>query len=410
MSWLDRFLRRKAVGRDDVLAEIAAMQRSITGYAGAPDKALQVSTVLGCSRVIAEGMAQPPFKLMQVTGKRWEPAREHSLYSILATQPNEWQTSFEFREMLALHAVLCGNFFAFINRSSRGQVLELLPIAPGRVRVERKEDWSITYHVRGEKGGELPYPAKAIWHVRGPSWNGYLGLEPFHLAREAIGLAMATEAQHSKLHKNGTQISGLMSVEGSLNDEKYQQMRKWLDKQFEGAEAKRAGGSMILDRGTKFTQMQMTGVDAQHLETRRYQVEEICRFLRVMPIMVGYSDKATTYASSEQMFLAHAVHTLGPWWTRIEQSADANLLTEEERAAGYYTDFVEEGLLRGAARDTKEVIVGYVNGGLMTPNEGRAKLDLNPDPDPKSDQLRIPANVVGEPQPETDPKPDPAKE
>jgi len=161
------------------------------------------------------------------------------------------------------------------------------------------------------------------------------------------------------------------------------------------AGSQNAGKPMILDRAAKWISTSMTGVDAQHLETRKHQIEEICRFFRVMPIMVGYSDKAATYASAEQMFLAHVVHTLSPWYQRLEQSIDANLLTEKDRAAGYYANFVEEGLLRGSIETTANMLDKYVNGGLMTPNEGRAKLDMNPDPDPASDKLRIPANIVG---------------
>ena len=114
--------------------------------------------------------------------------------------------------------------------------------------------------------------------------------------------------------------------------------------------------------------------------------------------MVGYSDKATTYASAEQMFLHHLVHTLAPWYSRLEQSIDMNLLTEKDRQSGIYSDFVEEGMLRGSAEATKEVILGYVNGGILTPNEGRALLDRNPDADATSDNLRIPANIVGQNQ------------
>jgi HK97 family phage portal protein len=152
---------------------------------------------------------------------------------------------------------------------------------------------------------------------------------------------------------------------------------------------------MILDRSAKWMSTQMTGVDAQTLENRRFQIEEMCRFARVNPIMVFAESKNTTYASAEQQFLSHVVHTLAPWYSRIEKSIDANLLTEQERKAGYYANFVEEGLLRGSARDTKDTILGYVNGGIMTANEGREKLDLNPMPDESHDTLRIPANIVG---------------
>ena len=111
--------------------------------------------------------------------------------------------------------------------------------------------------------------------------------------------------------------------------------------------------------------------------------------------MVGYSDKAATYASAEQMFLAHLVHCLAPWYRRLEQSVDANLLTKKDRKDGHYACFVDAGILRGSLEVTKDFLLGLVNGGLMTPNEGRSKLDLNPDEDPASDKLRIPANITG---------------
>ena len=204
---------------------------------------------------------------------------------------------------------------------------------------------------------------------------------------------MATEEATGALHKNSVRPSGVYSVEGTLTDDKYASLAKWIDERLGGAE--NAGKPMVMDRGAKWVSTQMTGVDAQTLEMRRFQIEEICRFARVMPIMVGYSDKAATYASAEQMFLAHVVHTLAPWYQRLEQSIDANLLTQKDRDAGLYSNFVEEGLLRGSLRDTKDTILGYVNGGILTPNEGRAKLDQNPDSDPASDKLRIPANITG---------------
>jgi len=150
-------------------------------------------------------------------------------------------------------------------------------------------------------------------------------------------------------------------------------------------------------------------VDAQHLETRRYQVEEVCRAMRVMPIMVGISDKATTYASAEQMFLHHVVHTLSPWYERIEQSIDCNLLGDNEMDDGYYAKFIEEALLRGAMKDTAEYLVKMTSAGLMTRNEGRAKLDLNPLPG--LDKPLTPVNMqigtdpVPKPKPEQDPEP-----
>ena len=379
----------------DILREIAGWtgRTSKAGKSVTINTAVEVATVFACMRVIAEGIAQVPLKLMQDDGNTKLPAKNHPLYNILETRPNEWQTSFEYRETLAMHAILCGNHYSFINRSNRSGIMELIPFTPGSVTVKRADDFSLTYEVRAENGEKQTFPANAIWHVKGPSWNTWMGLEGVQLAREAIGLSMATEESQSRMHKNGIRPSGTYSVEGILKDDQYKSLKKWIDDNHAGSE--NAGGAMVMDRSAKWLSTQMTGVDAQHLETRRYQVEEICRFFRVNPIMVGAESKNTTYASAEQMFLAHVVHTLSPWYMRLEQSIDANLLTDADRANGLYANFVDEGLLRGSMVDKQAALLGYVNGGLMTPNEGRAKLDMNPDTDPASDKLRIPANIVG---------------
>lgn len=396
MQWLDKLFapwREKAVGRADVLAELAKQQ---TG--NSLQTAIQVSTVFACCRVIGEGLAQVPLKLMQDKGGKKLPAKNNPLYDVLAYKPNAWQTSFEYREMMAWHLVLTGNHYSYINRLNSGVITELIPLEPKNVTVKQKADYSLVYEVRGTDGTTMLAPASAIWHVRGPSQNGYLGLDAVKLAREAIGLAHSSEEASARLQDNGVRPSGVYSVEGTLNPDQYKALAKWITENASGAE--NAGKPLILDRAAKWVNTQMTGVDAQSLETRRFQIEEICRFFRVMPIMVGYSDKAMTYASAEQMFLSHVVHTLAPWYQRIEQSIDANLLTDADRAAGLYANFVEEGLLRGSSVDTKESILGYVNGGILTPNEGRELLDRNPDDDPASNQLRIPANLVFKPETE----------
>ncbi|BBB65902.1 histone H1 [Undibacterium sp. YM2] len=387
--------RKKSLSTWDVFRDMVRGMLSFAGKSVTVENAIKVSAVFSCCRVIGEGVAQVPLKLMQVSkdGKKRVPAVDHPLYDVLANRPNGWQTSFEYREMLAWHVVLCGQAFSFINRSGSGNILELIPFEPGQVTVKRAEDWSLTYEVRGKNGDFQTFKQDQIWHLRGPSWNGWQALSPVTLAREAIGLAMATEESVGRLHSNGVRPSGMYSVEGSLNETQHASLEKWVHENNAGVE--NTGKPLILDRSAKWINTQMSGVDAQSLETRKFQIEEICRFARVLPIMVGYSDKAATFASAEQMFLAHVVHTLAPWYTRFEQSIDANLLTDKDRKAGYYSNFVEEGMMRGSLKDTKDYLLGLVNGGLMTPNEGRGKLDLNPDDDPESDKLRIPANIVG---------------
>lgn len=378
------FGRKASGGYDlpDILSRILGQSRkSKSGAMVSRDTALQVGTVFSCVRAIAEGVAQVPFRVMRETASAVSvhsqrlSATDHPLYDVLHRSPNAWQTSFEFRETLILHLALTGSAFAFINRA-RGVVQELILLDPARVTVVQNADWTLTYKVSNKSGEYKEYPAESIWHLRGPSWNSISGLDVMQLAREAIGLSLATEESHASLHEHGVRPSGVYSVDGSLNPEQYKNLRAWIDSSLAGAA--NAGTVMLLDRNAKFTPLATTGVDAQHLETRRYQVEEVCRFFRVMPIMVGYSDKAATYASAEQMFLAHVVHTLMPWYERIQQSAEINLLTRQDRADGYYIKLNEAGLLRGAMKDTAEYLYRLTMGGIMERNEVRAKLDLNP--------------------------------
>ena len=388
------FQRKSGVTTLELFREVFGGSPAKSGQRVNIETAIQVATVFACLRVLADGVAQVPLKLYRTDGRRRLPATDHPLYTVLHRQPNEWQTSYEYRETMMLHVGLTGRHFSFINRV-RGQVAELIPLDPGRVTVKRSTDLVITYEVLGLDGSKMLFPREALWHVRGPSWDSFSALQPVRLAREAIGLSQAIEEQQARFYETGASPSGLLSVEGTLDDEQNKRLRAWLEKDVQGA--KNAGRPFVLDRNSKWMQMSMSGVDAQTLEQRKFQIEEICRAFRVMPIMVGYSDKAATYASAEQMFLAHVVHTLSPWYERLEQSIDANLLSDADRRAGLYAKFVEEGLLRGSLKDTKDYLLGLVNGGLMTPNEGREKLDLDPDTDPASDQLRVPQNVVGAP-------------
>lgn len=367
--------------------------KSTSGRSVTLQTAIQVATVFGACRVIGNGMSQVPLKLMRrsADGKTRLPAIDHPLYELMGLRPNPWQTSFEFRQMLSWHLELCGNAFVFVNRV-RGRIAELIPLAPGRVTVKQDEWYELSYHVKGRNGDEKEFPAESIWHLRGPSMDGFQGLEVFALAREAIGLAMATEEAVARLHRNGVRNSGVYSVDGTLSSDQYKQLRGWIDQEFGGLE--NTGKPMILDRAAKFLNTAMTGIDAQTNETRNAQIQQICSFMGIAPLKVGYSDKTATYASTEEMNRAHKEDCLAPRWENWEQSMAVNLLTAAERKEGLYFNFVEEGMARGSIKDTKDAILGYVNGGLMTANEGRALLDLNPDKDPNSDKLRIPVNVA----------------
>jgi len=365
--------RNNAIGIDNPLADL--ISPSASGVSVTVEKALAVTTVFDCLRVIGEGVAQVPLKIYQSKdGITKQPAKDFPLYDILYLKPNDWQTSFEFRENLIFQAGLLGNFYAFKN-IVRGELRSLIPFEPGTVMPDVDDKRRLTYKVVLESGEQKTFPPETIWHVRGPSWKTYVGMEAIKYARECIGLSLNMEATQNKLHANGVQSTGLLSVEGELSEDQYKALNNWVMRKI-GGENKFS--PLILDRNSKFSPITMSGVDAQTIENRRFQIEEICRAFRVMPIMIGQSDKASTYASAEQMFLAHVVHTLSPWYTRLEQSIDANLLTKEQRAAGYYSKFNANGLMRGAAKDRAEFYWKMYQMRALNPNGIRELEDMNP--------------------------------
>lgn len=358
--------------------------------------ALQASTALGCARVIAEGIAQVPFKLFKArVGGGMDAAIEHGLYDLLYLQPNEWQTSFEFREQIGVHIAFMGNAYVYKVRGLRGEIIELLPFEPNCVTVKRGAGMQRSYLVT-TKDGQIEVPSKDMWHLRGLSWDGVQGLPGVKLAKEAIGLALSLEEHAARMFGNGAKPGGILTTDGKLDAEQTKVLREsWQEMQGGNANAYKTA---ILSGGLKFQALAMTGVDAQHLENRRFEVEDVCRFFRVLPIMVMQADKAATYASSENMFIAHVVHTLMPWYTRIEQSADVNLLTKAERQQGYYSKFMAQALMRGASKDRAEYFAKALGSGgspaWMTQDEVRALEEMNPMGGIAA-ALPIPTNVGG---------------
>jgi len=343
---------------------------------------MEAVTAMACARVIAEGLAQVPCKLFRKQGSTRTTAEDHRLYSLLDDSPNTWMTSFEFFETMGLHLVFCSNFYAFVNRY-RGEVLEILPYEPQHVHVER-EGFDLRYWVTSTLSGggttRIEVPVANMWHVRGPSWNSWQGLEGVKLAREAIGLAISTEEHGAKTFRNGAKIGGVLSTDQVLSKDKAREIREAWEETYGGAE--NAGKTAVVWGGLKYMATSMLNDQAQFIETRKFQVEEVCRAFRVMPIMVGYSDKTATYASAEQMFIAHAVHTLGPWYRRVEKSAKKFLLTERERDAGYYVKFMANALMRTSAKDRAEYYAKALGSGgspaWMCQDEVRDWEELNP--------------------------------
>jgi len=391
----------------ELFREIFGGTRSWAGKEITLQTAMQVSAAMACGRVISEGVAMLPWKLHQKSGRQILTAPEHPLYDKLAIAPNPLQTAFEFQETIGLHLAFCFNAYVW-TPTVAGQLDALYPLEPGWVKVNYRWPDLPSYEVRvGDGRGPIRMSAAEIWHIRGPSWSSYIGLEFMKVARQALGLSMALEEGQAKLQSEGIRMPGYLSIEGTVTDEQQKKLRAWIEQEHSGSA--NAGKPMILDRAAKWIETSMSNVDAQLLEQRRLAIEEVCRYMRVLPIMVGHPSNTATYASAEQMFLAHLMYTLGPWARRLEQSADKRLLTRQERSQGFYTKLNEKALQRMAAKDQMEYLARGVLTGIYVRNEAREKLDENPLDG--LDEPLAPANTfVGNPPAPTDKPPAPVPE
>lgn len=352
-------------------------QRSRTGLSVTEQTALRVSAVFGCCKLITEDVGKLPLKIIQEdrNGKK-SVLYSHPLYRVLYRRPNEWQTSMEWRMTMLLHALLCKFGISFINRSSNGEVLELIPLMPHNVKVRQLSNWQLVYDVSDGKGAIVTLDRSQVHVIHGMSWNGFSALDVIQQGTEAIGLAIAIEETQARMHGNGAKPGGVLSTSAILTPEQIERVKQ----QFAGAYSGvgNAFKTILLDNGLKFDGWAMTGVDGQHLETRKMQVEEICRLFRVFPQMIAAGTATPTYASAESFFGAHVGHTLQPWVTLWEQAILRDLLTEEEVIKGIEAKFMLQGLLRGSAEARSAFYTEAINAGWMTRNEARRLEDMNP--------------------------------
>lgn len=379
----------------DILREIeAATSSSLSGKTVTLQRALEVSAFFAATRVLAEGVAQVPFKLYRrrENGGRGE-ARDHALFSVLHRRPNEFQTSFEFRETIMFHAVMTGNAFIFINRDTRGRVLELLPFEPGSVTVIRQSDGTLFYRITLADGGQVTLGRDAIWHFRGPSWNGWLGMDAVALARNTIGLSMAAEEFSSNLFRNGARPGGLLLAPETTGPEMLSKIRdQWV------AAMSGSGNAMktaVLSGGLSYQRLSYDADEAQFESTQKAAIRDMCARLRVNPIMVQLHDQSAAYASVEQMFLSHVVHSLMPWYERLEQSAEAALLTPAEQREGLYVKLEAKALMRGTAKERAEFHQIMLQNGVVSRDEVRAAEDMDIIGTPEFATPQMAANLYG---------------
>lgn len=351
--------------------------------------AMQTTAVYACVRILAEAIAGLPLHIYRYRldgGKERIP--QHPLYYLLHNEPNPEMTSFVFRETLMSHLLLWGNAYAQIVRNGRGQAVALYPLLPSKMEVSRAANGELIYTYYRDydenglnpKGGYITLRKEDVLHIPGLGFDGLIGYSPIAMAKNAIGMSLATEEYGAAFFANGANPGGVLEHPGVIKD--IQRVKDSWNSAYQGsANAHRVA---VLEEGMKFQAIGIPPEQAQFLETRKFQINEIARIFRVPPHMVGDLEKSS-FSNIEQQSLEFVKYTLDPWVVRWEQSLQQSLILPSEKSS-LFIKFNLDGLLRG---DYQSRMNGYAVGrqnGWMSANDIRELEDMN----------RIPAEEGGD--------------
>lgn len=338
------------------------------------DTALQSTVVLACARLLAESIASLPLHIYEwLPNGGKAPARAHPLYRLLHMAPNSWQTSFEWREQQVLWLALWGNSYNLLIPGEAGFATELYPLHPSRMRCERIENGRLRYKYRTEQGGEEAYTQDQIMHIRWLSDDGINGMVPVELARDAIGLARACEIHGARYFGNGARPGFVLSTENDMKPETAASLRDNWEHMHRGPD--RSNRTAVLFGGLKPLPLSgQSNQESQFLETRRFQIEEICRLYRCPPHLVGDLTRSS-FSNIEQQSIDFTMHTLVPWLRRFENAFARDLIVEDEK---FFAEFDIRGMLRGDAAARASYYSTLTNLGVVSINEIRSWENLNP--------------------------------
>ncbi len=360
--------------------------RSTAGKPVTERTSMQVAAVYACVRVLAESVAQLPLNLYRYTDKGKEKALRHPLYRILHDEPNPEMTAFSLVETMMAHLALWGNAYCQIVRNGMGDVVGLYPLLPDRMEVDRVDGEIVYQYTRYEDEAKtIPqdvtyFTRRDILHIPGMGFDGLVGYSPIAMAKNAVGIASATEEYGAKFFANGAAPGGILSHPGVIKDP--EKLRAAWHSQFGGSG--NAGKIAVLEEGMSYQQIGIAPEEAQFLETRKFQIDEIARIFRIPPHMIGDLEHAT-FSNIEQQSLEFVQFTLDPWLTQWEQSINRALLRPQEKA-DYFVKFNVDKLMRG---DYATRMSGYATArqnGWMSANDIRELEDMD----------RIPAEQGGD--------------
>lgn len=361
-----------------------------------PDSAMNVASVFACVRIISNAIAMCPLLLYrrELSGRETE-AKDHPVYYLLRHRPNRFQTPFEFKQLVAHHLLLRGNSYWFVGKQG-GWVYELFPMHPDQTQLYRWSELEWQYQFTPYNGGFQVFRPSEVMHARGLSTDGIEGISVLDSARQTIGLSIATERYGSKVFSNGTNLSGVITMGPGqkLGQEMIERLRTEWEQKYKGLD--NAHKVPILEEGMEFKPMSMNNVDSQFIDSRKFSRSDIAMFFGVPPHMLGDVDKQTSWGSGiEQQSIGFVINTVQPWLTNIEDAINGALLSPDEQIE-YFVRFDTEPLIRGAFRDQVEGIRTLREWGIISANEARQMLKMNPREDPFGDDYTVPSNMTSQ--------------
>jgi len=331
------------------------------------------SAVHGCVRILAETLASLPLALFRTTDEGKEKAKSNNLYYILHDQPNPWQTSYEFREMMMGHVLLTGAAYAEIVRDNSGRISYLMPLHPRRVRPFRFRESMAYQYTEADGTMRVLFTGEVLVIRNMMSDDGITPLSPIGVAREAIGLSLAAEEHGSKLFSNDATPAGVLEHPGTLDEPAIKRLRESWENTHAGSS--NAHKTAILEGGLKYSAISISPKDSQFIEARKYQIEDIARIYRVPPHLLADLSKAT-FSNIEQQSLDFIAYSMLPWFTRWEQAIKRDLLLPRDRRT-LFVEFIVAGILRGDIKTRYEAYSKGIVDGWLNRNEVRAMEGLN---------------------------------
>jgi HK97 family phage portal protein len=339
-------------------------------------KALTLSDVFGCVRVIGEDVAKLPMIVYRRIGEDGkERAKDHAVYSLLHDEPNPEMGSFDFRQALAMCAALWGSGYAEIERTKGGEPLALWPLAPWRVKVDRDSAGALVYRYQDAKQSTVTLNARDVLHLKGPSVDGLIGLLITDLGAEAIGMAIAAHDFTSSFFRNGTSQRGIVNLKGNRKPEDMAVYRQQWEELYGGAT--NAHRWMAVGGDVEVTMLTTDPQKSQLIETMRFSLEDICRYFRVSPHKIYDRTRAQGWSTLEMTNQEHLVDTLMPWLVRLEQECWRKLFSQGERDQ-YVVEHLVDAILRASLKDRYQAFEIGLRSKFIVPNEVRAKENLNP--------------------------------